>query len=171
MPNSSQICKLLFLAKSDTHIDSVSKVCFKLTNELIAFLNATVKYSIVPTVPTFGYINKTTKEWNGLIGDFLNDRADVGATPLFIIAERLPLLEYITNPTAVRGGFIFRAPKLSFINNIYALPFDRMLWICLAVLVFVITILLWGSVMIELKMFKSLQVNVGEGEKVYSIDI
>ncbi len=142
---------------SDIHIDAVSKVSYHLTNDLISFMNATVKYSIVPT---WGYLNQTTGEWSGMVGEILSDTADIGATPLFLTGNRVSLLEYISRPTAARGGFMFRAPKLSYTNNIYLLPFDRLLWMCLGFLVLVIALFLFGAVMIELKVLKSLEVRL-----------
>ncbi len=118
-------------------------------------MNATVKYSIVPT---WGYLNQTTGQWSGMVGEILNDTADIGATPLFLTGNRVSILEFISHPTATRVGFVFRAPKLSYTNNIYLLPFDRLLWMCLGFLVLVIAFFLLGAVMIELKVFKSLEV-------------
>lgn len=132
----------------DIHVDTISKISYQLTNHLMIFVNGSVKYSIVST---WGYKNQTTGKWNGMVGELLDNEADIGATGLFFITDRVALLEYISNPSSLRGGFIFRAPKLSYTNNIYLLPFDRLLWICLAILVLAIAACLGGAVMIELK--------------------
>lgn len=66
----------------------------------MAFVNATIKYSIVST---WGYKNQTTGKWNGLVGEILSDEADIGATPLFFTKDRVSILEYISRPTSARG--------------------------------------------------------------------
>ncbi|KAJ6641128.1 BTB/POZ domain-containing protein 6-A [Pseudolycoriella hygida] len=136
----------------DVHIDALSKVTYILTKELMRFVNATVKYNILST---WGYKDKTTGKWNGVVGQLISNEADVGASPLFFIAERVSLVEYISRPTSADGGFIFRAPKLSYTNNIFLLPFDRFLWMCLCGLVLLIAMFLGGTVFIESKIVKS----------------
>lgn len=146
----------------DIHIDAIGKVGYHLTNHVIkTFLNATVKYSIVPT---WGYQNATTGQWNGMVGELLRKEADIGATALFFTPQRVSQLEYIAHTTSARGGFIFQAPKLSYTNNIYALPFDALLWKCLVILVIVIMVFLGGAVLTELNVFKSVKVRFNRCE-------
>ncbi|XP_037036713.1 ionotropic receptor 75a-like [Bradysia coprophila] len=137
----------------DIHIDAVSKVGYHLTNHVATiFLNATLKYSIVST---WGYQNATTGQWNGMVGELLRDEADIGSTALFFTPKRISLLEYISRSTSAVGGFLFQAPKLSYTSNIYALPFNRLLWICLFALVLVIAGFLCGAVLMELKVLRN----------------
>ena len=42
---------------------------------MIAFLNATVNYTIVKS---WGYFNAQTETWDGMIGDLVSDRAEIG---------------------------------------------------------------------------------------------
>lgn len=93
-----------------------------------------------------------------MVGQLFSNEADIGGSALFFTTDRVATLEYISRPSSARGGFVFRAPKLSYTNNIYILPFDRLLWMCLAVLIFVIAMFLFAAVMIELKVFTSLEV-------------
>jgi len=118
-------------------------------------VNSTVKYAVVST---WGYRNKTTGKWNGMVGDLLNDEADIGATGLFFTSDRVSMLEYISPTSDASIGFVFRSPKLSYTNNIYVLPFDRLLWICLLALVLVIWSCLCGAVLFELKTLSNVKV-------------
>lgn len=139
----------------DIHIDAMSKVAYKLTNHLMQFVNATVTYSIVTT---WGYKNQKTGEWTGLVGALQRNEADIAVSPMVLTSERLYIVDYLTRPTFARAAFIFRAPKLSYTNNIYLLPFDRFLWMSVACLVVLIVICLGGAVMIEMKVFSNLEV-------------
>lgn len=93
-----------------------------------------------------------------MVGDLLNDKADIGATGLFFTPDRVSMLEYISMTSDASMGFVFRSPKLSYTNNIYLLPFDRLLWMCLLLLVFVIAICLGGAVLFELRALSNTQV-------------
>lgn len=62
---------------------------------------------------------------------------------LFITPERVPHIEYLSVTLPSRGAFVFRAPQLSHISNIYYLPFSGMVWICGILLVIVCTVLVY----------------------------
>lgn len=113
-------------------------------------MNGTVSYSVVPS---WGYKNKSTGEWTGMVGQLLCNEADIGATALFFTTERISKIEYISHSSSTSAGFIFLSPKLSYTNNLYALPFERLLWICSLILVLVMTLCLVLAVVFELKTF------------------
>lgn len=113
-------------------------------------MNGTVKFSIVPS---WGYKNKTTAQWTGMIGQLMRNEADIGATALFFTTERISEIEYISHSSTASAGFIFLSPKLSYTNNLYALPFERLLWICSVILVLIMTLCLVFAVVFELKTF------------------
>lgn len=116
----------------DTHIDTIGKLNYIFTNQVIDFLNASVKYSIVDS---WGYLNKETAEWSGMVGELLQDKADLGATPLFYLAGRIPLIQYVARTTRTTINFVFQAPKLSITDNIFLLPFSRTVWTCIILLI------------------------------------
>lgn len=60
---------------------------------------------------------------------------------MFLTADRLPHVEFLAVTLEVKLGFIFRAPPLSYVSNIYYLPFNTVVWICSIVLVVVCTAL------------------------------
>lgn len=116
----------------DPHIDSLSRVCYVLISTLADMLNATKRFKFVDT---WGYIDPVTKQINGMLGDILAKRSLITGTSLFIVPERVVLYEYIAMLTPTRIQFIFRAPPLSYVSNIYALPFNGAVWLASAVLI------------------------------------
>lgn len=48
--------------------------------------------------------------------------------------SRVALIEYISMTTSTQAAFVFRAPPLSYVSNIYYLPFTTTVWICLIIL-------------------------------------
>lgn len=58
----------------DKHIDSITKVNYILIHHLLDILNATETFKIHST---WGYRNKTTSQYNGLIGDLQRGVAEI----------------------------------------------------------------------------------------------
>lgn len=131
----------------DKHIDTITKVCFILTNHLISYLNASVTYSIVPS---WGYLD-ANGEWSGMIGQLVKNEADLGATSLFFTADRVSVIQYIAMPSSTGSAFLFRSPKLSYTDNVFLLPFDDFVWICLVCLVLITAGCLLITVFVEWK--------------------
>lgn len=50
------------------------------------------------------------------------------------------MLDYIDSLTPYRGYFIFRAPSLSSVANIYFLPFSRLVWISFGISALICTV-------------------------------
>ncbi|KAG4076272.1 hypothetical protein HA402_014821 [Bradysia odoriphaga] len=134
----------------DLHIDAEAKYSYQLTKHLISYVNATATFSVVPS---WGYQNKTSGHWTGMIGQLLRNEADIGATGLFFTAERIPVIEYISHSSTASAGFLFLSPKLSYTNNLYILPFDKLLWISLSILVLVLVLWLVAAIVLESKKF------------------
>lgn len=130
----------------DKHIDTITKVNYVLTNHLGSYINASIKYSIVSS---WGYLNKETDKWDGMIGELVEDIADIGASPLFFTSDRVYVIQYIAMTSPTGSKFLFRAPKLSYTNNVFLLPFDDFVWICLVALVVVTAIFLTGAIFAE----------------------
>lgn len=61
---------------------------------------------------------------------------------MFLTADRIPHVEYLAVTLMASLAFIFRAPPLSYVSNIYYLPFNAVVWICAIVLFIVCTILI-----------------------------
>lgn len=58
-------------------------------------------------------------------------------TILFMTPERVPTMEFISMVCDTKGAFIFRAPPLSYVSNIYYLPFAGIVWGCSVLLVII----------------------------------
>uniref|UniRef100_A0A8W7PX34 Ionotropic glutamate receptor C-terminal domain-containing protein n=1 Tax=Anopheles coluzzii TaxID=1518534 RepID=A0A8W7PX34_ANOCL len=123
----------------DKHIDTITKVNYILTNCLVAYLGAEVNYT---RVTTWGYYNTTTGMWDGMIGELVHNTADLGASPLFFTTDRIAVIEYLAMTSKTRSKFIFRSPKLSYTENVFVLPFDDKVWICVIAVIIVSSVLL-----------------------------
>nr|AMM70654.1 ionotropic receptor 75q2 [Heliconius melpomene rosina] len=106
------------------HIDTITKVNFPTTNQLLDFLNASRKYIFTET---WGYRHNNT--WNGMTGYLVRQEVDIGGSPMFFTSERMSVIEYISSPTPTRSKFVFQQPKLSYENNLFLLSFKYSLWI------------------------------------------
>lgn len=116
----------------DRHIDTNTKHGFVVTHELLDFLNATGNYSFAST---WGYYNKTSDNWTGMIQKLVNNEADVGGTPVWITSTRVPIIHYVYRTTTANVLFLFQNPRLSFTENLFLLPFSQITWICFVLLV------------------------------------
>ncbi|KAJ8955120.1 hypothetical protein NQ318_009013 [Aromia moschata] len=119
--------------KRDKHIDSIAKVNYVLVEHLKDIINATLNYSVQPT---WGYKDNNSG-WSGMIGELTRHEADIGGTPLFFTIDRVDIIDYVAMTTPTRSKFVFQQPKLSYVKNVYTLPFDTKVWvstICLIVI-------------------------------------
>lgn len=62
---------------------------------------------------------------------------------MFLTADRIPHLEFLAVTLIATIAFIFRAPPLSYVSNIYYLPFNAVVWFCAILLVIVCTTLIY----------------------------
>lgn len=127
---------------SDAHIDAISKASYIITKRLIDSMNASIEYI---TTNTWGYKNGKTGEYNGMTGHLQRNEVDIGGTSLFMVPDRVSLIEYVSMTTPTKANFVFRAPPLSYVSNIYYLPFTGIVWICTVCLVFFATAVLYLS--------------------------
>uniref|UniRef100_A0A182M3R5 Ionotropic glutamate receptor C-terminal domain-containing protein n=1 Tax=Anopheles culicifacies TaxID=139723 RepID=A0A182M3R5_9DIPT len=130
----------------DKHIDTITKVNYILTNYLAWYLGAEVNYT---RVTTWGYYNTTTGMWDGMIGELVHDVADLGASPLFFTTDRIAVIEYLAMTSETRSKFIFRSPKLSYTENVFVLPFDNKVWICVIAVIVTSSVLLLVTLWVE----------------------
>lgn len=64
-------------------------------------------------------------------------------TSAFMTEERVGLYEFVAMGTPTKAKFIFRAPTLSFVTNIYYLPFQANVWYSLVALVVISCIVIY----------------------------
>ncbi|KAJ8873534.1 hypothetical protein PR048_024352 [Dryococelus australis] len=120
------------------HIDTITKLNYILLLHVIDIMNASVEFTIVDT---WGY--PTNGSWSGMVGYLQRKEADIGATALFFTANRLPVIDYIAMTTPTRSKFVFRQPPLSFVTNVFTLPFSQGVWLSSAGLVSVCAVALY----------------------------
>lgn len=65
-------------------------------------------------------------------------------TSLFLLKERVDLIEYIAMISPTRSKFVFRQPKLSYVTNVYTLPFDSKVWYSTVILTVLMALALYG---------------------------
>lgn len=135
----------------DRHIDTMAKLNYHLTEHITKYLNATLNLTVTST---WGYKNKTTGQWSGMIGELHEDRADVAGTVLLPTVERLEAVDYVTSNTKTAGRIIFQSPNLSYTDDIFLLPFSRLVWICVVLVIPVIAAALLFVTYVERRTFK-----------------
>ncbi|XP_055295192.1 uncharacterized protein LOC129564964 [Sitodiplosis mosellana] len=113
-------------------VDTISKVSFLISQHWIESVNATM---VIDVGRTWGYPNRETDQLTGMSGRLQRKEADIGATVIFMLVERMPHLEYLSVMVPSEFGFILRSPPISYISNIYYLPFTGVVWICSITLV------------------------------------
>ncbi|XP_062540770.1 glutamate receptor ionotropic, NMDA 1-like [Armigeres subalbatus] len=132
----------------EKHVDTITKKNYFLTKYLIQDLNATIQFSFVNS---WGYRNKETGKFSGMIGELQNNQADLGGTALFLTADRIKEIDYLSMTTPTRAKFIFRSPKLSFTDNVFLLPFSGTVWLCIISYIVLSAILLLTIMKVELR--------------------
>ncbi|CAG9853643.1 unnamed protein product [Phyllotreta striolata] len=124
--------------KRDPHIDSISKVNYVLIGHFKDILNVTLNFTIEST---WGY--KVNSSWTGMIGLLSRKKIDIGGTSLFFTEDRVDVIDYVAMITPTRSYFIFREPKLSYVTNVFILPFDMGVWLSTVALVIIAVFFLY----------------------------
>ncbi|XP_056633927.1 ionotropic receptor 75a-like [Diorhabda sublineata] len=131
-----------------THIDALSKHNWHLMKVLSSILNA--KFVNI-FENTWGYREKNSTSFSGMIGDLQTNKADIGGGGAFITEERLDVVDYVSPCVRVSLKFIFRAPPLTSVSNLFTLPFSSSVWYACFALVPIILIIIYVIVKWESK--------------------
>lgn len=123
-------------------MDTLSKTNYVLVGALMDALNVTHRYKFVDT---WGYFHPVTKQINGMLGDLKDGVSEIAGTSLFPTEDRVDHFDYSSMITNSRTRFIFRAPPLSNVANIYYLPFQDMVWLCSGALIFISCLAIYFS--------------------------
>ncbi|KAI2474132.1 Ionotropic receptor 75a, partial [Diabrotica virgifera virgifera] len=111
----------------DRHIDPISKVNWFVMRNLLLLLNGT---STPIFQSTWGYRDGNTSRYTGMVGDLKSGEAEIGGTAAFFTIDRIDIIEYIAPSAPTHIRFLFRAPPLSYVSNVFTLPFDSYVWYC-----------------------------------------
>ncbi|CAH1364152.1 unnamed protein product [Tenebrio molitor] len=133
------------------HMDAISKLNYILVHQLMSYLNASKEIIIQKT---WGYKNQTTGLYSGMAGDLQTGVANLGGTPLFFTTDRIDIIDYIAATTPTYMKFIFKAPPLTYVTNVFTLPFAASVWHYCFVMVAVVVIFVYLVVLWEWKEVK-----------------
>ncbi|KAI8489787.1 hypothetical protein Bbelb_324170 [Branchiostoma belcheri] len=133
------------MIRSDPNLrgnDRFEGMCIDLLNELQKSLNFQYKIYLVPD-GKFGSQDPITGEWNGLVRELLDAKADLAAATLTISYERLQVISF-TQPYLDLGMSILmrsQDPK----KNLFAFldPFSPDLWIAFVLSMIVVSFGVW----------------------------
>ncbi|KAM3960281.1 LOW QUALITY PROTEIN: ionotropic receptor 75a-like [Aphomia sociella] len=106
--------------------DAVAKICWISATHAFEMLNATPRYIFSYR---FGY--KVNGQWSGMVHDIQLNKADLG-TNCVVFIDRLEVVAYADTVAPMRMRFVFRQP-LSYVSNIFSLPFSSTVWFAIAV--------------------------------------
>nr|QIJ45767.1 ionotropic receptor [Glyphodes pyloalis] len=120
------------------HQDSITKMTYIVVKICFDMINATTQLTFTHT---WGYRDKNGN-WQGIIDNLIKKKADLGTLTIFT-QERMEVIDYVAmvGSTAVR--FVFREPPLSYISNIFTLPFTAAVWVAIVVCVLGCSIFLY----------------------------
>ncbi|XP_018053495.1 PREDICTED: glutamate receptor-like [Atta colombica] len=124
-------------------IDPVTKVNYIWILHLINRMNATISFNVSNNWGRIVNINNGS--WDGMIGMLQRHEIDIGGTPMYMMTNRIHILEYIQLYTRSGLCFVFRRPLLSTIKNIFTLPFQRNVWIAIGIFLVLVFCLLYMS--------------------------
>ncbi|XP_059057955.1 glutamate receptor 3-like [Achroia grisella] len=111
----------------DLQHDVIAKTSWMNARLAFQMLNATPRYIFSHR---WGY--KQNGQWSGMINDLNTGRADVGTNCLGTMIERLEVIAYTDTLANYRVAFVLRQPPLSYVSNIFSLPFSGTVWIAIA---------------------------------------
>lgn len=131
---------IILIDLSDRLVDSSPKAAYPMSVHLLTAINATANLTIVDT---WGYLDPKTGQVNGMVGKLIRKEVDIGGTGVYMIPSRIQHIDFITMMTDTRLEFIFRAPPLSYVSNIYYYPFVGIVWIAVTVLLFLGAIVIY----------------------------
>ncbi|XP_059057967.1 glutamate receptor-like [Achroia grisella] len=107
--------------------DAVAKICWISATHAFEMLKATPRYIFSYR---FGY--KVKGKWSGMVHDLQLKKADLG-TNCVVFIDRMEVVAYTDTVAPMRMRFVFRQPPLSYVSNIFSLPFSRNVWMAIAV--------------------------------------
>lgn len=117
---------------------------------------------------TWGYMDKKTGRISGMSGQLQRKEADIGGsnlicyfltlltlitsyieyfftklgTIIFLTADRIDYLDYLSMTIPSTIVFVLRSPPISYVSNIYYLPFTGIVWICTISLAILCTLII-----------------------------
>ncbi|OWR51314.1 putative ionotropic receptor IR75p [Danaus plexippus plexippus] len=135
----------------ELHYDGTTKLSYVHVQIAFQMLNATPRHVFSHR---WGY--KKNGQWSGMINDINTGRADLG-TNCVPAVERLSVVVFTDCIANFEVKFIFRQPPLSYVSNIFTLPFSKSVWIAIATSFAISTITIYIATKWEVRTFKTAQ--------------
>nr|XP_032519852.1 uncharacterized protein LOC116771950 [Danaus plexippus plexippus] len=133
----------------ELHYDGTTKLSYVHVQIAFQMLNATPRHVFSHR---WGY--KKNGQWSGMINDINTGRADLG-TNCVPAVERLSVVVFTDCIANFEVKFIFRQPPLSYVSNIFTLPFSKSVWIAIATSFAISTITIYIATKWEVRTFKT----------------
>ncbi|XP_044733421.1 glutamate receptor U1-like [Chrysoperla carnea] len=129
----------------DTHIDTVPRLNSLLVDLLLYSLNSKRETYLVFNLSNnnWGYRLPNSSQFTGMIGQLQRKEIDISGCAIFITKERLSAIKFLHATTPARALFVFRQPPLSYISNVYTLPFSGTVWIAQILLTALMGVILY----------------------------
>ncbi|KAM7355695.1 ionotropic receptor 75a-like [Cochliomyia hominivorax] len=115
------------------HIDTMAKVTNRLVVDMARKLN--LSFNTYQT-DNYGW-RRPNGSFSGLMGRFQRYEMDFGQMAFFMRLDRTAVCNFLVETFRIRAGIMFRQPPLSSVTNIFTMPFDLNVWICLIILILV----------------------------------
>lgn len=130
----------------DNHIDPIYKINCRLADDVFNMINITREFRYTKS---FGYQHQKngTNEtyFDGQVGDVSTNLSDFGATSGLLDGERVKLVHYLLPSVKSYGAIIFKSPPLTYVYNLFTLPFSTSIWIASIAFFALISFLLYGT--------------------------
>nr|CAI5841414.1 unnamed protein product [Callosobruchus analis] len=93
----------------------------------------------------------TSNETLNHLEDYSYILSSITGTQCFYTDDRIDYVDFVPASTPTYFKFIFRAPPLSYVTNIFTLPFDAYVWYCTVALIAVIFFVIYAIAVWEWK--------------------
>ena len=120
-------------------VDSLTKNGLQLANVLLDHLHARPHLVVARG---WGNPYPAANNWTGMLGDMAAGRSEFGGSPTLVRESRVEVVDYLSHSVQTHSKIVFRAPKLSYTQNVFVLPFDRLVWLSAAALLVLVVLLL-----------------------------
>ncbi|XP_044265306.1 glutamate receptor 2-like [Tribolium madens] len=137
-------------------VDTFTKQDFESMKCVFEHLN--INYSLTG-VDSYGYYDKETKKFSGLVREIQRGKADVSGVSIYFTEDRYAAVDLIKmgNPLAIR--FIVKKPSTSYIKNIFFITFNKNVWIASIVIMLITAIVVKVILGWEVKTKKKVKQN------------
>lgn len=118
----------------------LTKQDFSTTRCLLDYCNANYTITIEKS---YGYLNETTGQYDGIVGDLQNGIGDLAGNTMFMVKGRLEVVDYVKMLNQGSFRFIFKQPPLSYTSNIMADSFRTSVWISMLIVLLLFAVALY----------------------------